>query len=154
MCTRCFETQSSLGCTCTRRSKFLTHSLYIIDYSAPTKRKGVRTSAFDTWNMIYHSITAATSWKLNYHLNYYKDLKLLLGRLLNDDATIYIFAINKLILDSMYTMYYPIVPTIYMCVESVEKHDTLCDISRKIFSHEKIFLSTCFIQLFLLKKQK
>ena len=28
MCTRCFETQSSLGCTCTRRSKFLTHSLY------------------------------------------------------------------------------------------------------------------------------
>ena len=27
MCTRCFETQSSSGCTCTRRSKFLTHSL-------------------------------------------------------------------------------------------------------------------------------
>ena len=27
MCTRCFETQSSPGCTCTRRSKFLTHSL-------------------------------------------------------------------------------------------------------------------------------
>ena len=59
-----------------------------IDYSAPTKRKGVPTSAFDTWNMIYHSITAATSWKLNYHLNYYKDLKtILLGRILNDDAT-------------------------------------------------------------------
>ena len=28
MCTRCFETQSSPGCTCIRRSKFLTHSLY------------------------------------------------------------------------------------------------------------------------------
>ena len=27
ICTRCFETQSSPGCTCTRRSKFLTHSL-------------------------------------------------------------------------------------------------------------------------------
>ena len=27
MCTRCFETQSSPGCTCTHRSKFLTHSL-------------------------------------------------------------------------------------------------------------------------------
>ena len=27
MCTRCFETQSSPGCTCTRRFKFLTHSL-------------------------------------------------------------------------------------------------------------------------------
>ena len=27
MCTHCFETQSSPGCTCTRRSKFLTHSL-------------------------------------------------------------------------------------------------------------------------------
>ena len=27
MCTRCFENQSSPGCTCTRRSKFLTHSL-------------------------------------------------------------------------------------------------------------------------------
>ena len=27
MCTRCFETQSSTGWTCTRRSKFLTHSL-------------------------------------------------------------------------------------------------------------------------------
>ena len=27
MCTRCFEIQSSPGCTCTRRSKFLTHSL-------------------------------------------------------------------------------------------------------------------------------
>ena len=27
MCTRCFETQTSPGCTCTRRSKFLTHSL-------------------------------------------------------------------------------------------------------------------------------
>ena len=26
-CTRCFETQSSQGCTCTHRSKFLTHSL-------------------------------------------------------------------------------------------------------------------------------
>ena len=31
MCTRCFETQSSPGCTCTRRSRFLTHSLlYLI----------------------------------------------------------------------------------------------------------------------------
>jgi hypothetical protein len=28
MCTRCFETQSSPGCTCTRRSKFLRHSLF------------------------------------------------------------------------------------------------------------------------------
>ena len=28
MCTRCFEIQSSPGCTCTRRSKFLTHSLH------------------------------------------------------------------------------------------------------------------------------
>ena len=27
MCNRCFETQSSPGCTCTRRSKTLTHSL-------------------------------------------------------------------------------------------------------------------------------
>ena len=27
MYTRCFETQSSPGCSCTRRSKFLTHSL-------------------------------------------------------------------------------------------------------------------------------
>ena len=27
ICTRCFETQSSPGCTCTRRSKILTHSL-------------------------------------------------------------------------------------------------------------------------------
>ena len=27
MCTRCFENQSSPGCTCTRRSKFLTHFL-------------------------------------------------------------------------------------------------------------------------------
>ena len=27
MCTRCFETQSSPGCTCNRRSKFLAHSL-------------------------------------------------------------------------------------------------------------------------------
>ena len=27
MCTRCFETHSSPGCTCTRRSKLLTHSL-------------------------------------------------------------------------------------------------------------------------------
>ena len=27
MCTRCFETQSSPGCTCTRKFKFLTHSL-------------------------------------------------------------------------------------------------------------------------------
>ena len=27
MCTRCFETQSSPGCTCTRRSEILTHSL-------------------------------------------------------------------------------------------------------------------------------
>ena len=27
MCTRCFEIQSSPGCSCTRRSKFLTHSL-------------------------------------------------------------------------------------------------------------------------------
>ena len=31
MCTRCFETQSSPGCTCTRRSKFLTHSLVIFN---------------------------------------------------------------------------------------------------------------------------
>ena len=30
MCTRCFETQSSSGCTCTRRSKFLTHSLLFV----------------------------------------------------------------------------------------------------------------------------
>ena len=29
MCTRCFETQSSTGYTCTRRSKVLTHSLII-----------------------------------------------------------------------------------------------------------------------------
>ena len=27
MCTRCFETQTSPGCTCTQRSQFLTHSL-------------------------------------------------------------------------------------------------------------------------------
>ena len=27
MCTCCFENQKSQGCTCTRRSKFLTHSL-------------------------------------------------------------------------------------------------------------------------------
>ena len=27
LCTRCFETQCSPGCTCTCRSKFLTHSL-------------------------------------------------------------------------------------------------------------------------------
>ena len=27
ICTRCFETQSSPGCPCTHRSKFLTHSL-------------------------------------------------------------------------------------------------------------------------------
>ena len=30
MCTRCFETQSSPGCTYTRRSKFLTHSLRVM----------------------------------------------------------------------------------------------------------------------------
>ena len=30
MCTRCFETQSSKGCTCTRRSKFIMHSLQSI----------------------------------------------------------------------------------------------------------------------------
>ena len=30
MCTRCFETQSSPGCTCTRRSKFLTHSPCVV----------------------------------------------------------------------------------------------------------------------------
>ena len=30
MCTRCFATQSSPGCTCTRRSKFLMHSLFLI----------------------------------------------------------------------------------------------------------------------------
>ena len=30
MCTCCFETQSSPGCTSTRRSKFLTHSLVLI----------------------------------------------------------------------------------------------------------------------------
>ena len=51
----------------------------------------------------------------NYRLNYYKDLKLFLGRLLNDDATIYIFAINKLILDSMYTMYYPSSNNLHVC---------------------------------------
>ena len=32
MCIRCFETQSSPGCTCTRSSKFLTHSLILIQY--------------------------------------------------------------------------------------------------------------------------
>jgi hypothetical protein len=30
---RCFETQSSPGCTCTRRSKFLTHSLPLYIFS-------------------------------------------------------------------------------------------------------------------------
>ena len=37
MCTRCFETQSSPGCTCTRRSNFLTHSLFIELKSRLTK---------------------------------------------------------------------------------------------------------------------
>ena len=35
MCTRCFGTQSSPGCTCTCRSKILTHSLIIILFLFP-----------------------------------------------------------------------------------------------------------------------
>ena len=37
MCTRCFETQSSPGGTCTRRSKILTHSLVWGPYVFGTK---------------------------------------------------------------------------------------------------------------------
>ena len=39
MCTRCFENQSSPGCTCTRRSKFLTHSLHIHVHQQPGRHQ-------------------------------------------------------------------------------------------------------------------
>ena len=71
------------------------------------------------WSLIRSFVRGSTDYierlGFNYRLNHYKDLKLFLGRLLNDDATIYIFAINKLILDSMYTMYYPSSNNLHVC---------------------------------------
>ena len=39
MCTRFFETQSTSGCTCTRRSKILTHSLDLLQAEEMQKIK-------------------------------------------------------------------------------------------------------------------
>ena len=48
---RHFETQSSPGCTCTRRSKFLTHSLYTCmpTYKNRRKMSYLQTTWFSGW---------------------------------------------------------------------------------------------------------
>ena len=55
MCTCCFETQSSPGCTCTRKSKFLTHSLsfdWIFPNQIPKSKE-----TFKVWQQFQYSMT-------------------------------------------------------------------------------------------------
>merc|ERR1712051_1083421 len=61
MCTCCFETQSSPGCNCTRRSEFLKHSLtcvLILEHCRPPKvgnDEQIRLYLADPLILVWHS---------------------------------------------------------------------------------------------------